>query len=289
MANNLVNPPFRYKVHENLQPPFSYKLYKNVVIPPWNYEVWKDVTYPTIRKNAYMVSNIGRMYSKLKDTIMSVYTDKYGYRMISLVLEDGRRHPIHVGRLVCWEFNSQPENYNELFVNHIEPRPTFNHNQNLEWVTPQINVRHAAEKNLGMIGVLNGRAKLTEDQVRQICEYLSQTDYSAAEICKDVGLEPSRNNTSIINSISERKSWTHISKDYEFHDRSTNFFTEVEADNIGRLLKEGKSGPEILESIGVKKSRRALSNISKIKMGERYLKVVEKYGLGKHMKDPRFL
>ena len=270
----------------NIVPPFSYKLYNNVVIPPWNYEVWKDVTYPTVRKGAYMVSNIGRIYSKLKNSILSIYTDRDGYKMISLILEDGRRCPIHVGRLVCWEFNGQPENYRELFVNHIVPRPSFNHNQNLEWVTPEINVRHATEKRLGMVGELNGRAKVTEAQVRQICEYLSKTNYNSKEICQFVGLEPTKNNMSIIHSIFERKCWTHISKDYVFGDTYRTFTTE-QAFTIGRMLKEGMTGPEIISELKLPRTKRSFDNISSIKTGKRYPFVAKKLGLGKYANEER--
>lgn len=99
-------------------------------------EVWKAIPH---YEGRYLVSNQGRIFSLLKNRIMSVSQNK-GYLSIRLVGSDGKRRGEAVHRLVALAFLDNPEHKPE--VNHINGIRSDNRVENLEWVSRRENTEH---------------------------------------------------------------------------------------------------------------------------------------------------
>ena len=157
----------------------------------------------------YFVSEDGKVFSnkrcKIKEISQSVQRHYYASKFW---LKDGTRKHVHVHRLVALTFIDNPEN--KPFVNHKDGNKLNNHVSNLEWVTRQENVDHAMENNLvpAMVGVNNGRAILTEDQVRDIYSRLLNGEQSI-DLAREFSVEKTT-----IGNIKRRKEWKHITKDF---------------------------------------------------------------------------
>lgn len=99
----------------------------------------------------YEVSSHGRVKSIDKQPTDRVYTGKVlipsldkqtGYLGVRLCL-NGRRHSRRVHRLVAEAFIDEADG--KLHVNHIDGDKLNNSAENLEWVTPYENIRHAID------------------------------------------------------------------------------------------------------------------------------------------------
>lgn len=114
-------------------------------------EIWKDVPgYP-----GYEASNLGDVRSKNRVVVysdgrkrfypskeLSQGTTKKGYKYVYPGFsKNGKRNTVGVHRLVALAHIPNPEG--KPFINHIDGNPGNNSVENLEWVTPQENSRHA--------------------------------------------------------------------------------------------------------------------------------------------------
>lgn len=105
-----------------------------------------------------------------------------------------------------------PKNLKDPTINHIDGNILNNHYTNLEWVERGYN--SSIRKNTGK-GSLNHEAKLNEEQVKEICELLIQTDLSYQEIANKYKV---KKNT--ISNIKNKKSWKEITSSYDFSCRT---------------------------------------------------------------------
>lgn len=178
-------------------------------------EIWKDVPeHPGI-----MASNFGRIQSKGKWVTHKGSIEKIKFlpgRLITLntylgyvrvwysgtEMNQGKHKMAH--RLVAMAFIPNPENKKE--VNHINGIKTDNRVDNLEWVTPQENMRHAHDTGLkkGICGEDNVRAKTTKETVIKMREMYK----SGAKAC-DVGRYFNMNYTNAWGILTGR-SWKHL-------------------------------------------------------------------------------
>jgi len=119
------------------------------------------------------------------------------------IKENGKRKTKTVHRLVGNLF--LPTRPRGMEINHIDGNKWNNHVRNLEWTTHLDNMRHASA--LGLMGSCkgskNGKAKLTERQVRDIRKL--EGTMTQRELGMRYGIGPS-----CIRMILRRKSWKHI-------------------------------------------------------------------------------
>lgn len=147
----------------------------------------------------YLVSEDGDVYSKRRRRVLKPDKGRYGYNVIHL--SNGKSKAFYAHRLVAKAFIPNPENKPE--VNHKDANKINNSASNLEWATRKENNKHSTDNKLHCFGVKNGRAKLTDSQVREIRQLkgkLSQT-----EIADMFGV---RGIT--IRKIFENKHWRHV-------------------------------------------------------------------------------
>lgn len=93
--------------------------------------MWKDI----IGYEKYMVSNLGRVYSKKNNKILKPHADPKGYLKVS-IYQSGS-HTLKVHRLVALAFIENPNNFEQ--VNHKDEDKNNNCVENLEWCTNSYN------------------------------------------------------------------------------------------------------------------------------------------------------
>lgn len=137
-------------------------------------EEWRDIPG---YEGFYQVSNIGRVRSlnrisakgaRIKGRILCPGNDGSREYEIYMLWKDAKPKTYGAHVLVALAFIG-PRPSLKHQVNHIDGNKRNNQPDNLEWVTPKENIRHAIEVlgyDFRNYGAANGRAKLTEEQVR---------------------------------------------------------------------------------------------------------------------------
>ena len=131
-------------------------------------EIWKKIE----GFENYSVSDQGRVRRDNSGRILKPGKNIPGYLMVSLY-KNGKKYNKSIHRLVAEHFIPNPENRPE--VNHRNAVKTDNRLENLEWSTRLENMKHAFEAGIiSRVGEKNGTAKLTEFQVLEIRQLLTQ-------------------------------------------------------------------------------------------------------------------
>lgn len=179
-------------------------------------EIWKDVVG---YEGYYAVSNFGRVksfsrmvwtgrkHNKRKERILRQKINKYGYLLVAPQVGKIRKYSF-VHTLVAKAFIKNPENKNQ--VNHKWGNKKDNRPSELEWMTAKENSNHAISIGIdSVVGESNGRAKLTEDQVREIrLRYVcgsANRSRSREILSKEFGVSKS-----IISRVAWGDSWKHV-------------------------------------------------------------------------------
>jgi len=93
-------------------------------------------------------------------------------------------------------------------VNHKDGNKSNNNINNLEWVTPKENTKHAIKNKLsGSIGETNHNSKLTTKDVIEIIDLLKYTKYPTRVIGKWYNVK-----RSTIANIQYNKLWKHVDR-----------------------------------------------------------------------------
>lgn len=133
-------------------------------------------------ENLYLLSDRGRVIglSKEKPILRKMFSDRAGYQ--SVILSNGKiKKKKMVHWLVAKHFVSNPGNKPE--VNHKDSNPNNNVYENLEWVTPKENVKHAILNSYATRGGKHWKSKLTTENADFIREKF-KNPYSAKELSR---------------------------------------------------------------------------------------------------------
>jgi len=195
----------------------------------------------------YFVTEDGKVFSSKRGSIKELSQSvQRKYWAVKLWVNGERKH-IHTHRLLAITFIDNPEN--KPFVNHKDGDKLNCCVSNLEWVTRQENVDHAVANNLlaSTIGVDNGRAVLTDNQVREI--YLSLMDgESAVDLAKLYGVEQTA-----IGGIKRRTKWKHITEDLPVIDfkPKTEKQSEDKVHEVCKMIELGIKPTPIADELNV--------------------------------------
>ena len=144
-------------------------------------------------ENFYQISNYGRIKSLeridksnhlVKEKILKLKTDKYGYLQAALC-KDGKMKHIAVHRLVAMAFIPNPNNYPQC--NHIDENKKNNYVQNLEWCTVKYNINfgtrneRTAQALKGRIVSEKTRKKIGEVHSKPVLQLDKKTEEIIAE------------------------------------------------------------------------------------------------------------
>ena len=156
----------------------------------------EEIWLPIPGFSLYQVSSMGRLKTfnwkgSGREAILRPAKSRDGYYKTVLKSDDGKNHSWGVHRWVAMAFIGEiPEGYE---VNHINGDKSDNRADNLEYVTRSGNIIHAYRLALikPKVGELNGMAKLTNDQVREIRDYVSKCSkryYGRKELAQKYGV-----------------------------------------------------------------------------------------------------
>jgi len=159
----------------------------------------------------YYVTHKGSVFNS-KNQFIKPSVGLTGYAKVSLVASTGGRMYASVHRLVAEAFIDNPEN--KPYVNHKDGDKINNKLGNLEWCTPQENMRHAVDILGRGVGDNNGNKATESRQVIQICTLLEQ-GHTNKEIADSLEVA-----SHIVSFIRSGKTWTSISKDYKIPSKS---------------------------------------------------------------------
>jgi len=174
-------------------------------------EMWRSVMFKN-REQPYEVSDRGRVRRSLvapqqmgsvPGRILKLTITKNGYNRVNLQYRwKSKVYLVH--RLVATAFISPCPR--RLQVNHLNGKKTDNRSENLEWVTPKQNMRHAFE--IGLIPDRRGEgsncSKLTNREVYEI-----RRRVRAGESQTHLG-KCFRISRSSIWLIANKRTWTHL-------------------------------------------------------------------------------
>ena len=163
----------------------------------------------------YLISNKGRIkiLSTLEDKKLFVKDDGY----VATTLGDGKQSYKYVHRLVAEAFIKNK--HDKPQVNHINGIKGDNRAENLEWVTPSENIRHAIDTGLLKYKKkeesiksskypkgedVNG-SKLNAEKVIEIRFLWESGDYKKVQLAKMFNV-----NESTIRDVITRRQWKHI-------------------------------------------------------------------------------
>ena len=163
----------------------------------------------------YLISNKGRIkiLSTLEDKKVFVKDDGY----IATTLGNGKQSYKYVHRLVAEAFIKNK--HNKPQVNHINGIKGDNRAENLEWVTPAENIRHAIDTGLLKYkkkeekiknskyskGEKVSSSKLSPEEVIEIRVLWDFKEYKKVELAEIYGV-----NESTIRDVITRRQWKHI-------------------------------------------------------------------------------
>jgi hypothetical protein len=110
-------------------------------------------------------SNFGKGFKKLQPSLQG----NKKYLALSIVKNGIRKHH-RVHRLVCEAFHGVPEK--GMTCSHLDGNAFNNRPDNLKWETFKINLSRKKDHGTDDTGYKNSRAKITEDELKQIRELL---------------------------------------------------------------------------------------------------------------------
>ena len=207
-------------------------------------EKWKRIKIDG-KKTNYKVSNFGRVLNCELNKINDYDNVRNTYTRVS-IKHNGDEIKIALHRLVAMYFCKIPKRhlkkgltFDDLVVNHKNGLKNCNASFNLEWVTSTENIDHAWKNGLcdNIRGEKAHLAKITEEQVIQICELIMQKK-SNKEICKELCITLKN-----VQHIRSGDSWKHITYKYKFPKLSNSVPFQITDDTIHKickLIEEGK-------------------------------------------------
>ena len=257
-------------------------------------EFWKDITdemVPGVRP-VYMISSLGNLYNKETGQFSNASIKPNDYIRVILRDVDGNQISTTIHRLVCLAFNG-PCPGPGYEVDHINCDRTCSFYQNLEFVPKRENTRRAVEKGRHEFGERRYNAKMTNDEVREICEMLSKgiPIKEIAEIMENkIYPRKYKSMINIIHQILNREDWSCISKDYVFHNYNRTHLSDEMAKIACEYMQRGVGYDDIIDNIlhldvDSNERERLKESLYKMKKHESYKSISSQYSFDKDLSN----
>lgn len=149
-----------------------------------------------------MGGKTGKVMRKIPAKFLKPYVMKHGYHQLSLY-KDGCTFKYLVHQLIAYTFLPTIPG-KKYQINHKNLNKSDNCVENLEWVSPIENVRHANRNGVHNRGERHGISKLSEKQVREIRK-LRKEGLMYKEIAPLFGVQKAT-----IGEICRGELWSHI-------------------------------------------------------------------------------
>ena len=175
-------------------------LVSNMVNP-----IFKDIIFYN-----YLIDENGNIWSKKRKRFLVPYPNKDNYLQIRL-FKDKKGISVRIASLVVYTFmGAPPLTMKSPTVDHKDGNRQNNHISNLQWLEHSKNASSRLnKKNSGGRGEKNVKSKLTENQVKKICELIKEKKMFYTAIAKQYGVSKST-----ISSIAHKTTWSFIANDY---------------------------------------------------------------------------
>jgi hypothetical protein len=209
--------------------------------------------WKAIPNTQYLVSSDGDIFSKKSGLTLVATVSNAGYLRVTLYIDGEKTNKI-VHRLVAKAFCAGDHT---LQVNHIDGNKLNNSAANLEWVTSKENHQHAIATGLMPLGSLRPGAKLSEEDVLEIKQFMLQ-GFDDGEISELMGTV-----TATISKIRHGNRWTHVLPGVEMPDKSSG--TKNNARGKSKLA--GEDIPKIRQLYADKVSLAEIGRIFKVHSG----------------------
>ena len=172
--------------------------------------MWKKINIDGLNKE-YLINENGDIFDIKENKLRKQTVSERGYLKVSFYV-NGKYKKFFIHRLVMIHFNPI-DNMENLQVNHINGDKSDNRIENLEWVTPSQNTRHANKKGKGhqmsQNGESNSMSKLTTEQVIEIIKETNKPNRRTDQkISEDYGVT-----RKTISNIRNNITWKHINRD----------------------------------------------------------------------------
>lgn len=155
----------------------------------------------------YEVSSLGRVRSfwKRSPRILTPVVINHGYLRVSLSAQgDGPKKLLRLIHVIVMEAFVGPRPFGNQ-VNHLDGNKTNNAVSNLEYVTPQENMRHAVLAGISSAGERSGQAKLTNSAVIAIRLAAGAGRVNVSEVAAKYGVHKNS-----IYAVLQGRSWRHL-------------------------------------------------------------------------------
>lgn len=114
----------------------------------------KQLKFKELKEDSdYLIYEDGKLYSKKTNRFLKGKKDNIGYHLYALAIQDkrgikGRKlsKMVYAHRLVAEYFLDNPNNY--PYVHHKDENKLNNHVSNLEWVSPELNMKYHRENHI---------------------------------------------------------------------------------------------------------------------------------------------
>ena len=190
-------------------------------------QVFRELKYKNV-KPLYLIDEYGNVYSKYKKGYLKPKKDKDGYLSLSLVGIDKTVY-VRVATLIAYNFiGKPPKNMKDPTIDHIDNNIVNNYFKNLRWMERGMNSSIRVNKG---VGEKNSEARLTNQNVIEICELLAEDKLTLKEIGEKYNVSKYT-----ISNIKRKVSWRHITNNYIFPKVNV-----IRAKN-GRFSKVGSTG-----------------------------------------------
>ena len=163
----------------------------------------KQITCNNIKKDLYLITSDGKIWSNYLKNFMSAKIDKDGYLTIGLRTDENKQKMFRIHQLVMLTYGeAAPRDMIDPTINHINGDKKDNRISNLEWMSRS---KNSSMRAIKPIGEKNGASVLKEKEVLEIIDLLKNTNLSLREIGDKYGIHK----TTVL-KIKQGKTWKKI-------------------------------------------------------------------------------